>query len=65
MDFARAKEIEVTGLAVLAGELAASRAREVTIVGLGRHHERLLRYLGARLSAPGTSDEDLLSALGA
>jgi hypothetical protein len=65
IDFTRAQRIEALGLAVLAGELAANSARSVTITGLGRHDERLLRYLGARVSVPAVPEDDSRSAAGA
>lgn len=46
LDLTRARQIQDSGIAVLAGrpELAIG---SVNVTGLARHHERLLRYLGA------------------
>lgn len=53
IDFSRASWIDPLALAMLADELAHGE-RTVKVLGLARHHERLLRYLGAPLAdAPG------------
>lgn len=46
LDLSRARQIQDSGIAFLASrpELAS-----VNVIGLGRHHVRLLRYLGAPL----------------
>jgi hypothetical protein len=51
LDLSRALQIHDSGLALVASDLLTPAARAVTIVGLGRHHERLLRYLGAHLDS--------------
>ncbi len=51
--FTPASKVDPVSLALLARELAKSRGQsEVVVEGLSQHHERLLRYLGARLPAP-------------
>jgi len=46
LDFSRAREVEDSGLALLAGGVAASARLAVRFRGLSRHQERMLRYLG-------------------
>jgi hypothetical protein len=50
LDFMAARHCEDCGLATLAGALKG-RTR-VTVRGLSRHQEKLLRYLGVELHAP-------------
>ncbi len=45
LDFARVRDLSDLGLAALANALVGRRPSSVRIRGLGRHHERLLRYL--------------------
>ena len=50
LDFTAAHHCEDFGLATLAGELKGRTG--VTVRGLSRHQEKLLRYLGVDLRAP-------------
>ncbi len=45
IDLSHARELQDFAVAVLAQQVASRRAR-VLVTGLGRHHERLLVYLG-------------------
>lgn len=45
LDFSRVREVQDLGLAALAAAIAG-RTPPVALRGLGRHHERLLRYFG-------------------
>jgi anti-anti-sigma regulatory factor len=45
LDFGRVRDLSDLGLAALAHALAGRNPSRVRIRGLGRHHERLLRYL--------------------
>ncbi len=49
IDFSQAAHADVVALARLARELARDGDGAVIVEGLSSHHERLLRYLGARL----------------
>jgi hypothetical protein len=49
IDFNQVKQLHDHGLAAIAGAIGA-RAPGVAVRGLGRHHERLLRYLGVDLA---------------
>lgn len=51
LDFTSTPHVDPLALAVLVRELSAGGERAVRYVGLGRHEERLLRYLGARVAA--------------
>jgi len=63
VDFAHAPGVDPRALAILVRELTEDRHRAVRIVGLARHEERLLRYLGAPVAAPRAADAE--SAIGA
>jgi anti-anti-sigma regulatory factor len=52
VDLSRVRHFQGPGLALLAGALAA-RTERLDVRGLGRHEERLLRYLGF---GPGARD---------
>lgn len=56
LDFSGVREVQDLGVAAMAGQLCGRGAVEV--VGLGRHQQRLLRYLGVTL-APRAGDEAL------
>ncbi len=47
LDLSRATGITDVGLAFLAGGLERAGRSHVLLIGLGRHHQRLLEYLGA------------------
>ncbi|MGC3999639.1 MAG: STAS domain-containing protein [Anaeromyxobacter sp.] len=49
IDFTRVRQLLDVGVAVVAPRLVARRA--IQLVGLGRHQERLFRYLGLDTSA--------------
>ena len=50
IDFAGARHRHDFGLATFAGELAGRT--QLTVRGLSRHHEKLLRYFGVELREP-------------
>ncbi len=61
LDFSRVRELQDLGLAALAGRLG--ERRDVQVVGLGRHQQRMLRYFGVDLETIGIplrGDEEAL-----
>jgi hypothetical protein len=57
LDFSGVREVQDLGVAAMAGQLCGRDAVEV--VGLGRHQQRLLRYLGVTLAPPADDEEAL------
>lgn len=56
IDFSQARRVDQVSLAILARELSRDRGSAVAIEGLTPHQQTLLRYLGARFSAPPSRD---------
>lgn len=54
LDFSRARAVDDSGLALLAGGATASDGPAIRFRGLSRHQERMLRYLGVNPSPRGT-----------